>query len=400
MVVKTMKKNIYYIFIIIIFLNMVLSQSCFSSGGEEIINNDIILKQFQKLDLEDLKREVEKINDRAGDYLPELNIKKILISLSNHKFNYKWKDLIISFIKYLGNEVTANFRLMGKIIILAIFTAVLNLFHESFSNETISNTAKLLIFLLLAVLLLQSFKLTIDIGIKTIDYMVSFMQALLPVLLSLLVGVGAVSSAAIFHPFTYIIITILSTLIKNLIFPMIFISAVLNIVNNISNNFNISSLAKLFKEFSMGLLTLFLLIFVGGLLLQGGAAALADSLTLRTAKYLTGTFIPVIGGILSDAVDLIVSCSLIIKNALNIFGVLAILFIIIYPIIKILAIYIVYRFVGAILQPVCDEGLINMFEDLANSLLMVFLVVLTVSFMFFIILTIITGAANLTVMMR
>ena len=160
--------------------------------------------------------------------------------------------------------------------------------------------------------------------------MVSFMHALLPVLLTLLVSMGALTSAAIFHPLTYLIVSAMTTGIKAIVFPLIFMSAILNIVDNITGELRISRLAALFKETSLALLGLILLFIVGGLLLQGGAAAVTDSLSLRTAKYLTGTFIPVIGGIFSDAVDLIVSCSLIIKNALSIFGFIAILIIIIF----------------------------------------------------------------------
>ena len=49
--------------------------------------------------------------------------------------------------------------------------------------------------------------------------MVTFMQALLPVLLSILVSIGALTSAAIFQPLTLLIITGLATIIKNIVFP-------------------------------------------------------------------------------------------------------------------------------------------------------------------------------------
>ncbi|MFP4661888.1 MAG: stage III sporulation protein AE [Halanaerobiales bacterium] len=371
-----------------------------ATGQEVIQQEDVILQQLDNLNLRDLQKEINRINDRVDTYLPEINLQDILIGFIRGELEVSWSNIVKTILKYLGKEVTANFNLLGQIIILSVISAVLSIFHQSFSSKTISNTANVIIFLIISVLILQAFNLAIQIGIETINTMVSFIQALLPILLSLLVSMGALTSAAIFHPLTLMIITVLSTSVKYIIFPMIFLSVVLNIVTRINLDFSLSRLAGLFKEISMGMLGLMFMLFIGGLLLQGGAAAITDSLSLRTAKYLTGTFVPVIGKIFSDAVDLIVGCSLIIKNGLNLFGMVVIIIIIAYPIVKIIALIFIYKLASAIVQPVADGRLVNILNDTGNSLIMVFVVVSAVSVMFFVVLTIIVGTANLTVMMR
>lgn len=391
--------NIVRILLVIIFCLLLFTLSSYAENSQ--LNQDkIILRQLDKLDINKVQQEVNKINKGVGHYLPELNLKTILLNLVRGNLELDWMDLLKSIIKYLGQEVTANLSIMGQIIILAAISAVLNIFHDSFSSTMISNTSNMLIFMILAVMVLQSFHIAIEIGINAIDNIVSFMQALLPVLLSLLVSMGAFTSAVVFNPLTYLIISLLGTIVKIIVLPMIFLSTVLCIVTRLNDEFSLSRLAGLFKEASMGLLGLILIIFTGGLLIQGGAAAVTDSLSLRTAKYLTGTFIPVIGGIFSDAVDLVVSCSLIIKNALNLFGMIAIIMIIAYPVIKLIALIIIYKLASALIQPIADVRLVDILNDVGNSLVFVFLTVSAVSLMFFITLTVIVGAANLTVMMR
>lgn len=387
------------IIIVLVILSSLLVPSA-AMGADESLSGEILMQQFDKLNLTDLQEEVDKINNKIDDYLPGLDIKKILLDIARGKVEISWNELLRSIIKYLGREVTANFTILGQIIILAVISAVFSIFYQSFSSHTISNTAGILIFLVLAILLLKAFNIAIGIGIEAVDNMVSFMHALLPVLLSLLIGMGAVTSAVIFNPLTFLIISVFGTVVKYFVFPMIFISAVLSIVTRLNPEYSLSRLAGLFKEISIGALGLIMILFIGGLLLQGGAAAVTDSLTLRTAKYLTGTFVPVIGGIFADAVDLIVSCSLIIKNALNIFGVLAILTIIAYPIIKVIALIIIYRLASALIQPIAEARLVDVINDLSNSLILIFVTVSAVSVMFFIILTVLVGTANLTVMMR
>lgn len=387
--------------IVLITSILLITMSSITLSAEEIATkDDIILKQLHKLNLGDLQEEITRVNDRADSYLPKINLQKLVIGFVKGELEISWAEIARTILKYLGKEVTANFSLLGQIIILAVISAVLSIFHQSFSSKTISNTANILIFLIISILILQAFQVAIQIGVDAIDSMVSFMQALLPILLSLLVSMGALTSAAIFHPLTLVIMTALSTAIKFIIFPMIFLSVVLNIVTRINQDFSLSRLAGLFKEISMGMLGLMFMLFIGGLLLQGGAAAITDSLSLRTAKYLTGTFVPVIGGIFSDAVDLIVTCSLIIKNALNFFGMIVIIIIIAYPIIKLIALIFIYKLASAIVQPIADARLVDILNDTGNSLIMIFLVVAAVSVMFFMVLTIIVGTANLTVMMR
>jgi stage III sporulation protein AE len=159
-------------------------------------------------------------------------------------------------------------------------------------------------------------------------------------------------------------------------------------------------LAGLFRDGSVLLLGLFLTVFTGILAVQGVAGAVTDGVGLRTAKYLTGAFVPVVGSILSDAVEAVVGCSLFIKNAVGILGVLAIFFLCAIPVVKILAAAMVYRLAGAILQPIGARELSDSLHLLGNHLFLVFAVVAAVGIMFFMALGIIVGLGNLVVMLR
>lgn len=373
-----------------------------TAAGEDLETEqrDIISRQMDELELQNLRREVDRINERTGEKLPALDLDQLITGFLTGDFRHNWKELISNLLQYLAGEITANVRILGQIIVLAAISALLSVFHSSFSGETVSRTANLLIFMLLAVLILRSFYLAVETGVGTIENMVSFMQALLPVLLTLLMGIGAMSAAAVFNPLTYLVVSVLASLLQNVVLPLLLVSAVLGVVDRLAEGFSISRIAGIFREFSTGLLTLTMLLLVGGMVIQGGAAAVADSLSLRAAKYLTGTFIPVIGGVFTDAVDLIISCSLIIKNALNFFGVLAVLGIIAFPLLKVAALIVIYRLAAALLQPISDERLVGMLSHIAGSLVLLFVILLATAFMFFIVITIIAGTANLTVMIR
>jgi len=362
---------------------------------EELIN-----EQLNKLDLSEIKEQINKLNRDAGEYLPKLRLEDVIGLFTNQEVELKLKVIIQGLLRYLFKEIVINFRLLGKLIILAVIAAVLKTFQNSFAEQGISRLVNSIVYLVLVIVALNSFKVAISVGEQAIDDMVSVMQAILPLLLTLLVAVGNITSAALFQPITFLIVNLLSVLIKNITFPMLLFSAGLAVVNNISDNFNISGLAKLIREINVGLLGAFLTLFIGVLIVQGTAGAVGDGVTIRTAKYLSGAFVPVVGGIFADALDMVIGGSLLIKNALGILGVVIIFLFCSFSLLKIVALIFIYKFARAVIQPISDSRIVACLDDLSNSLIMVFAAVLSVSLMFFIMLTILIGIANMTVMLR
>jgi|GEM_PF-1332392 len=247
---------------------------------------------------------------------------------------------------------------------------------------------------------INSFIIASQIGKEAINNMVSFMQALLPMLLTLLVSLGGVTASAVFHPVVLMAVSAVSTLIKDILIPVIFFSAVLTIVNNITNSFQLTRLSGLLKESCIAILGFLLSVFLGIMIIQGAAAAVVDGVSVRTAKFATKNFVPVVGGIFADAIDAIISCSLLLKNAIGAVGVIIVFIVCAFPVLKILSVIFIYKLAAALIQPIGDEQIVNSLNDLANSLIMLFVTVSSVAMMFFIAVTIIIGAGNITVMMR
>jgi stage III sporulation protein AE len=252
----------------------------------------------------------------------------------------------------------------------------------------------------LSIIALDSFKVAVVVARGTITDMVEIMHAILPLLLTLLVSLGSITSATLFHPISFLIVNALSTLVVNVVFPLIFLAAILDIVNNISDEYQVTGLASLIKQISIGLLGVIMTIFMAAIVTQGTIATVSDGVTIRTAKYLTGSFIPIIGGFLSNALDMIVGGSLLIKNALGIFGVLIILIFCSFSVIKIIALFFIYRLAAAIIQPVSEEKIVDCLNSLGNNLLLIFSAVAAVGVMFFTVIIIVVGTANFIVMLR
>ncbi|MFW5962253.1 MAG: stage III sporulation protein AE [bacterium] len=367
----------------------------------QVVESKLIIEEIENLDLSDLEREIRNLSSVGNNMLTETSLKDIILDFVQGEINFNLRAIIKTAVKLLGQELKANISILAQVIFLAVISSILSIFSSSLTDDSISKAVNMLIFLILAILLMQSFKIAINIGVEVTDNVTNFMQALMPLMLSLLAGMGAISSAAMFQPTVFVFITFFASLVKYVVLPLFFISLVLKIMNNINESIDFSRLAGLLKEIAATLLILCFVVLNGALLFQGGAMVVTDSLTLRAAKFLSSTFIPILGGYFSDALELVVSCSLLLKNALTFFGIFTVFLVFAYPIVKLIALIALYKITAALIQPLANnERLVNVLDEMGNSLVLVFLTTLAMTFLAVITLTIVVGAANLIVMMR
>ncbi|MGO1368813.1 stage III sporulation protein AE, partial [Senegalia sp. (in: firmicutes)] len=233
-----------------------------------------------------------------------------------------------------------------------------------------------------------------------IDNMVIFMQVLLPILMTLLMAVGGLASSSLLHPLILASIGIFSTLIKQIIIPLIFFSTILSLVNKLTDKVQVSRIVSLLKEIAIITIGISLTIFMGVMTIQGVSSSQLDGVTIRTAKFAINNFVPIVGGFLSDAMDTVLGCSLLLKNSIGIIGVVVLFLIIIIPALKLLSLIFVYRLAVAIIEPISDERIVDGLIETSKSIIILLGLLLTVTVMFIISITIIVGAGNITLMMR
>ncbi len=353
-----------------------------------------------ELNIQTIEEYISRLDGEIQKSVPELSFKDLLLKLAKGELDLTPAGILQSVLACFFREVVANSALLGKLIILAIICAVLHNLTVAFDRGTTGQLSYTVVYLVMIGLALGSFALAVNSGREVVDKMVSFMQALLPLLLTLLVAMGGVASAAIFHPVILASLTVIGTLTKNIVLPLIFFAAVLSIAGNLSPQFRVSHLAGLLKTIALGILGVFGTIFLGLLAIRGVAGGVGDGIALRTAKFAVDAFIPIVGGMFSDALEAIVSSSLLIKNAAGIAGMIIVLLIMGLPLLKILTLALIYKLAGALVQPVGEGQVVDCLNDLGASLMMVFAVVSVVGLLFFFTIAILIGVGNLTVMLR
>lgn len=366
----------------------------------QVDQNQVIENVMTKLDTGSLERIITEFNQANSEYLPSLNLRETLMNIIKGNFAFDFAAIWRGLLKYLFHEVVANSHLLGQLIILSIICALLQNLQHGFAGGSVSKVAFTVCYLVMIALAIATLTTALNTGKETINNMVDLMMALLPILLTIMVSMGALTSAALFHPIVFTAVNALGNLVQYVVFPLIFLATVLVIVNHLSEHFKVSQLASLVKSTSIAILGFAFTIFLGVTSIYGVTASVSDGVSLRAAKFASSNFVPIIGKMFADALDVVAGCSLLLKNGLGLIGVIAILLICAFPAIKILSFVLIYKLAGALIQPVADTRIVNFLNSMGNSMIMVLVAIMVVGLMFFISVTIIVGAGNITMMMR
>jgi stage III sporulation protein AE len=381
------------LFFFVVFLSPVSVQASPS------IQDKVIEDQLDRLGIEEIQKFWDDIVQDYGGYLPESQ-KGSFIDFVKGEKKFSAEQWLKGIMKFLFHELIANGKLLGTLIMLTIFSMLLQSLQNAFEQSTVSKVAYALVYMVLIIIALNSFRVAISYTEEAISTMISFIIALIPLLLALISVSGGVLSAAFFHPIILFLMNTSGLLIQYVVLPLLFMAALLSIVSTLSDHYKVTQLAELLRKTSIALLGIFLTIFLGVISVQGATSAVADGITIRTAKFVTGNFIPVVGRMFTDATDTVISASALLKNTVGIVGVIMLLLIAAFPAIKVLSLALIYKFAAAVLQPLGGGPVIKCLDIIGKSVIYIFAALGIVSLMFFLCITVIIAAGNITLMMR
>lgn len=361
--------------------------------------SELVTDQLEGIGVEEVKAYWEEVMNEYGGFLPESQKGSFMEFVKGDK-SFSVKEWLKGLVKYLFHELLANGKLLGSLILLTIFSMFLQTLQNAFEQKTVSKVAYAVVFMVLIIIALNSFHIVITYTQDAISAMTGFIIALVPLLIALIASSGGLVSAAFFHPIILFLMNTSGLLIQYVVLPLLFLAAVLSIVSTLNEQYKVTQLAQLLRNVSIGILGIYLTVFLGVISVQGAAAAVTDGIAIRTAKFVTGNFIPVIGRMFTDATDTVITASLLLKNTVGILGVATVIMLAVFPAIKILSIAIIYKLAAALLQPLGGGTVITCLDIIGKSIIYIFAALAIVSFMFFLSITVIVAAGNITVMIR
>ncbi|PTQ53746.1 MAG: Stage III sporulation protein AE [Hydrogenibacillus schlegelii] len=369
------------------------------SGAAALLDRAVEL-ELRALDLSEIEQAYRRSLEAYRAYLPPEVPGEVRGLFREALQGLPWSEAARGVFRYAVGELVALGGLISTLLLLTVFSTVLEHIQGAFEHRAVSRVAQYVTFLILSALVLDSFRLATESAHRAIQGMEGVMVALLPVLLSLLAATGGGLSSGLFHPLVLFFVHTSAVVIDQVVFPLFFFSAVLALVSLFSEQYAVTNLGRLLNRLAITALSVFFTVFLGVLSVQGTAAAVADGVALRTAKYVVSSTVPVFGRMFSDATETVMGAAMLLKNAVGLVGVFLLFLAAAYPAAKVFVIALVYQFSAAVLQPLENGPVVRALESIGGALMFMFAVLTALGMMFFLSLVVILVAANASLFAR
>ncbi|MCI8647833.1 MAG: stage III sporulation protein AE [Firmicutes bacterium] len=360
-------------------------------GKGDMDYESILKEQMEKLNLTELEDIMEDAAEQSNGIFSALSADEIVQSFIKGEPLFDTEILLEHIWDVFLYEIRAGLVLGVEIISICIVMGLLKNFSNSFGDKPVSTLGTVVCSCLVITLCLRDFMITYESCLGTLNIMTNTMQILLPILIPLLISIGGFSSGGVLNPVIMGAITIFNTVLQKFILPVLFISSIFILINSLTEKDYVSRLAVFLRRAALFLTGLAVTIFTGLTAIQGLATKTADGLLVNTARYSVDNFIPIVGGFAADSVDMVLSCAAVIKNGIGVLGIVIILCLLVMPVLKILAIAVIYKLTAVLAEPVATKQISASLNEMGSAVITMAVVLGLCALMFLIFLTIIIG---------
>ncbi len=219
------------------------------------------------------------------------------------------------------------------------------------------------------------------------------MEIIAPILITLTVLTGGTGSAAVYQPSALFVSVGAVEIVGGFIFPAAIAASVLNFMSGINPQISFTGMSKLLKSIMKWVMGITVTVFSVFLTVQSTAAGLFDGVLFKTTKYIIGNSVPIVGGFISGGFDLLTAAGLLVKNSVGICGVLLLFSQIVGPLVLLIAFSLLLKLVAAVVQAAGEGGFYKLFSELSSDTQYFTAGLLTVSFMYALVIMLVINSA-------
>lgn len=404
---KKIKKKIFFV-IFVIFISSFFGS--FTLDGYVLFEPYAYAQSEESEDIEkELEEEIEKQIDSLDFHTLENyleNLEGVTKSFFEGGFKGKVESLLSgeylesnsfleSILSLLWDGLLSFLPLIASIIAISIMGGMLGNLKPQTNGKSIGNIVHFVTYGVVIVFLGAILVQLISLTSSTLKSLKSIADGIFPILLTLLTAVGGTVSVGLYQPAIAVLSNVFIYLITYFLMPLFIFSIVFSIVGNLSNNIKLDKFISFLQATFKWVLGFLFTLFLGFITIQGISASAVDGLSIRTAKYTIKSYVPIVGGYISDGLSIVLASSMLIKNAVGTAGLLLILFATLSPILNLVLFMLSLKFMSAIIEPVGDRKTANFVGDISKSMTMLIALIISVSFMYLIMTGLILMSANL-----
>ena len=212
-----------------------------ADAEDEVINS--------QMDSFNISNFIDEANKYSNDILKDIDIQELLNNAIKGELDTN--QLLKNIFPLLGTEIKEALKVMGSILIIVLIHSVLKSISDNLNNKSVAQITYYVQYILIATVIMTNFSSIITLTKEAVGNMISFIQLLFPLLMTLMLASGSVVSVNLVQPIILFIINLISNIFQSIIIPIILVGTALAIVSKISDRIQIDKLSKFLKSSSL-----------------------------------------------------------------------------------------------------------------------------------------------------
>lgn len=319
---------------------------------------------FESADMDGVDRSLADISERYG-VESAISIQEIFGLLLEGNVEQAVALGLEHFYRNIGGEIAENQGLIARLVVLVIVAAVFNNYSSVLKSSFVGEQGFYITYLMIAVLLMQSFTLVYNLAEETVYYIRDLMECMLPALYMSIILCGGLTTSQMVNTMFLWMLSFVERVLLNVVLPGVRIYFLIVVLNQINSKDRFSRLAGLLKQGIQFLLKIVVTGIIGLNVMKSILVPVYDNVKYNALQK--GLAIIPGGASLSGLSTILVGAGVLIKNSIGITVVIILLVLGSVPLLKILCFYIVYRVILALIQPVSDSRVLAGIQGAADS---------------------------------
>lgn len=391
-----MKKCKFVIYILIVFSllffippNIVVHAEDNIDIEEELGN--AVDDKLDDLDFSGVEDLVDDLNDKSNLF-GDLSFKDKITGLIKGDYELNYSNVFSCILSLLFDNVGNVLPIVLSLVGLAVLSVIIGNFRAG--GNGVNSIVTFSCYSAVIVVIASVFYNVIDITSSVLSNLSAQIDTLMPILMSLLVAIGNNVLVSIYKPIVAILSSGVAYVFSKILLPIFILAFVFTVIGNISKNIKLSKFVDFLSSCFKYIVGFVFTIFSGTLMIQGIVANKYDTLSLKATKFAMKSYIPLIGGYISDGFDFVIMSSVLIKNAIGVGGLILIVSSILIPLITIIVLRLALMLVASLIEPLGAKEISGFTSSCVKVLNFPIVLILGVTFMYMLFIGLILCSGN------
>lgn len=306
-------------------------------------------------------------SDLGLNFFSVNSFKELVIKVLDGTYFDEYDSLFGAIKGYFKENLSSLLRIILLLLLLVMLYQTFNNFCSE-KHDDFKKAIHIVFSLAITVIILSIFKGIVSDITLAINRIFKFSNAIFPILLNLILLSGATSSHSVYSSLSVFLLGTGSYIFVYVLLPISVSILLLSVVGSAFSGDRFSRVIDILKSIFKYSIAIFFGIFgvlsAVNLMMSGTR----DGVSLKLTKFAIKNYIPILGGYISEGFDFVRTCSVLIKNAFGICGILVLLFMIIRPLVMYFVYLLLFKVLSAVVSFLGNSRFATMFDNASKGI--------------------------------